>query len=120
MLTMRELAPVDAEDTAGPLVTVTDGAQTMRYRTVAAHFEDTTTFFPMLGEYEVWQLINLTGDTHPIHLHLDPFQILSRRADQLRDPGRRHRGPSTSPPRSRSSATPTTTSTTPSTTTSAG
>jgi len=42
----------------------------------AAHFEDTTTFFPMLGEYEVWQLINLTGDTHPIHLHLDPFQIL--------------------------------------------
>ena len=80
MLTMRELAPVDADDTAGPLVTVTDGARTTRYRTVAAHFEDTTTFFPMLDEYEVWQLINLTGDTHPIHLHLDPFQILSRRA----------------------------------------
>ena len=80
MLTMRELASVDAEDTAGPGVTVTDGAQTMRYRTVAAHFEDTTTFFPMLGEYELWQLINLTGDTHPIHLHLDPFQIVSRRA----------------------------------------
>src|SRR5206468_2272382 len=34
---------------------------------------------PELGEYEVWQLINLTGDTHPIHLHLDPFQILARR-----------------------------------------
>jgi spore coat protein A len=33
----------------------------------------------MLGEREVWQLINLTEDTHPIHLHLDPFQILSRR-----------------------------------------
>jgi FtsP/CotA-like multicopper oxidase with cupredoxin domain len=80
MLTMRELAPVDAEDTAGPGVTVTDGAETMRYRTVAAHFEDTTTFFPMLGEYELWQLINLTEDTHPIHLHLDPFQIVSRRA----------------------------------------
>jgi FtsP/CotA-like multicopper oxidase with cupredoxin domain len=28
----------------------------------------------------VWQLINLTEDTHPIHLHLDPFQILTRRA----------------------------------------
>ena len=25
-------------------------------------------------------LINLTGDTHPIHLHLDPFQILARQA----------------------------------------
>jgi FtsP/CotA-like multicopper oxidase with cupredoxin domain len=79
MLTMRELGPAaDADD--GPLVTVSDGGETTRYRVVAAHFEDTTTFFPMLGEYEVWQLINLTGDTHPIHLHLDPFQILARRA----------------------------------------
>ena len=65
--------------TSGPLVTVSDGDETTRYRVVAAHFEDTTTFFPMLGQYEVWQLINLTGDTHPIHLHLDPFQILARR-----------------------------------------
>ncbi|HEU5213225.1 MAG TPA: multicopper oxidase domain-containing protein [Gaiellaceae bacterium] len=79
MLTMRELAPV-AEDDEGPLVTVADGGQTTRYRVVAAHFEDATTFFPMLDEYEVWQLINLTGDTHPIHVHLDPFQILARHA----------------------------------------
>jgi len=79
MLTMRELEHV-ADDREGPLVTVRDGEQTTRYRSVAAHFEDTTTFFPMLGRYEVWQLVNLTGDTHPIHLHLDPFQILSRRA----------------------------------------
>ena len=49
-------------------------------RTVATRFEDTTTFFPMLHRPEIWRLINLTGDTHPIHLHLDPFQLLSRRA----------------------------------------
>jgi o-aminophenol oxidase len=79
MLTMRELEKV-GDDQTGSLVTVRDGDQTVRYRSVAAHFEDTTTFFPMLGMYEVWQLVNLTGDTHPIHLHLDPFQILSRRA----------------------------------------
>jgi FtsP/CotA-like multicopper oxidase with cupredoxin domain len=79
MLTMRELENVGDGQT-GPLVTVRDGEQIVRYRCVAAHFEDTTTFFPMLGRYEVWQLLNLTGDTHPIHLHLDPFQILSRRA----------------------------------------
>jgi len=78
MLTMRELAIAEDGET-GPLVTVSEGATTTRYRAVAAHFEDATTFFPMLGHYEVWQLINLTGDTHPIHLHLDPFQILSRR-----------------------------------------
>ena len=78
MLTMRELAPATDSDTSG-LLTVTHEGLTTRYHAVAAHFEDVTTFFPMLGEYEVWQLINLTGDTHPIHVHLDPFQILSRR-----------------------------------------
>src|SRR5258706_4342292 len=78
MLTMRELARVEDSDSTG-LLTVTHDDMTTRYRAVAAHFEDVTTFFPVLGDYEVWQLINLTGDTHPIHVHLDPFQILSRR-----------------------------------------
>jgi len=77
MLTLRELAPAD-DDHSGPVVTITDGDGTIRYRVVAAQFEDTTTFFPMLDEYEVWKIVNLTGDTHPIHLHLDPFQILAR------------------------------------------
>lgn len=78
MLTMRELRLVEDDDT-GPLITITDGERITRYRAVAAHFEDATTFFPVLGQDEVWQLINLTGDTHPIHVHLDPFQILARR-----------------------------------------
>jgi FtsP/CotA-like multicopper oxidase with cupredoxin domain len=77
MLTMRELALTDVYH-AGPVVTLTEGDRTIRYRVVAAHFQDATTFFPVLGEYEVWQLINLTADTHPIHVHLDPFQILAR------------------------------------------
>ena len=77
LLTMRELRIVE-DDHAGPLVTVTTSERITRYRAVAAHFEDVTTFFPMLGQFEVWQLINLTGDTHPIHVHLDPFQILAR------------------------------------------
>ena len=85
MLTMRELEEV-GDDAMGPLVIVRDGEETVGYRSVAAHFEDTTTFFPILGMYEVWQLVNLTGDTHPIHLHLDPFQILSRRAIRFEIP----------------------------------
>jgi o-aminophenol oxidase len=79
MLTMRELGPAE-QDATGALVTISDGDETSSHRVVAAHFEDGTTFFPMLGQYEVWRLINLTGDTHPIHLHLDPFQILARHA----------------------------------------
>jgi spore coat protein A, manganese oxidase len=34
---------------------------------------------PLLGSTEIWELVNLTDDTHPIHLHLVRFQILDRR-----------------------------------------
>lgn len=32
------------------------------------------------GVTEIWEIINLTGDTHPIHFHLVNVQILSRQA----------------------------------------
>jgi FtsP/CotA-like multicopper oxidase with cupredoxin domain len=51
MLTMRELVIAD-DDHTGPVVTVTDDEQTTRYRAAAAHFEDATTFFPVLDRYE--------------------------------------------------------------------
>jgi spore coat protein A len=34
---------------------------------------------PLLGTTEIWEIVNLTDDTHPIHLHLVRFQILDRR-----------------------------------------
>ncbi len=34
---------------------------------------------PVIDTVEIWNLINLTDDTHPIHLHLVRFQILDRR-----------------------------------------
>ncbi|HVT93534.1 MAG TPA: multicopper oxidase domain-containing protein [Bryobacteraceae bacterium] len=34
---------------------------------------------PVLGSTEIWELVNLTGDTHPIHLHMVRFQVLDRR-----------------------------------------
>ena len=34
---------------------------------------------PVLDTTEIWELVNLTDDTHPIHLHLVRFQILDRR-----------------------------------------
>ncbi|HEY0341103.1 MAG TPA: multicopper oxidase, partial [Steroidobacteraceae bacterium] len=33
---------------------------------------------PVLGSTEIWEFVNLTEDTHPIHLHLVRFQVLSR------------------------------------------
>lgn len=40
----------------------------------------TTTFFetPEEGTTEVWEIVNLTADAHPIHLHLVEFQLVNR------------------------------------------
>ncbi len=81
MLTMREL--VDEPDAEEPFLELVepqpDGTERVtRWRTVATRFEDATTFFPVLHRPELWRLINLTADTHPVHLHLDAFQVLDR------------------------------------------
>jgi spore coat protein A len=34
---------------------------------------------PVLDTTEIWELVNLTEDVHPIHLHMVRFQILDRR-----------------------------------------
>ena len=33
---------------------------------------------PQVGSTEVWEVANLTGDAHPIHIHLIQFQVVSR------------------------------------------
>ncbi|MFZ3062858.1 MAG: multicopper oxidase domain-containing protein [Actinomycetota bacterium] len=33
---------------------------------------------PKVGDTEVWQFINITGDAHPMHTHLVMFQVLNR------------------------------------------
>jgi spore coat protein A len=35
---------------------------------------------PVLNTTEIWELVNLTEDVHPIHLHLVRFQVLDRRS----------------------------------------
>jgi FtsP/CotA-like multicopper oxidase with cupredoxin domain len=89
MLTMRELMLDPAAEE--PFITLVepgdDGSERLtRWRTVATRFEDATTFFPMLHEPEIWRLINLTADTHPIHLHLDAFQVLDRHPTVVEQP----------------------------------
>lgn len=41
-------------------------------------WSDPITEKPRLGDVEIWSLINITNNTHPIHLHLIRFQILDR------------------------------------------
>ena len=43
------------------------------------HWHDPVTEDPKLDSTEIWELINTTEDSHPIHLHLVKFQLLDRR-----------------------------------------
>jgi len=38
------------------------------------------TEMPQVGSTEVWEIVNLTADAHPIHLHLVQFQLINRQA----------------------------------------
>jgi o-aminophenol oxidase len=89
MLTLRELV-ADAT-TAEPVITIVepgaDGQESItRWRTVATRFEDRATFFPMLHRAEIWRFVNLTQDTHPMHVHLDHFQVLDRHPATIEQP----------------------------------
>lgn len=44
-----------------------------------AHWSMPVTENPALNSVEIWNLMNFTDDSHPIHLHLVRFQILDRR-----------------------------------------
>jgi spore coat protein A len=43
-------------------------------------WSDPVTETPRAGSTEIWNIFNLTGDAHPIHVHLVEFQVLSRQA----------------------------------------
>jgi spore coat protein A len=38
---------------------------------------------PRQGSTEIWEIANITGDAHPLHIHLAQFQVLSRRVFDL-------------------------------------
>jgi spore coat protein A len=54
-----------------------------------------TTENPALGDTEVWEIYNATGDAHPVHLHLVHFEVLGRQeftADVIDQPVVQHNG----------------------------
>ena len=44
------------------------------------HWRSVISEMPRVGSTEDWEIVNLTADTHPIHLHLVQFQLASRQA----------------------------------------
>ncbi len=55
------------------------------------HWNDDVVTKPQLGTTEVWELVNHTGDAHPIHLHLVDFQVIGR-GDGTQPPEQNERG----------------------------
>jgi spore coat protein A len=55
---------------------IVDGAE---YVVVAERFQDPVSYMVKYGTTEKWRFINLTADTHPMHMHLVQFQGVSRR-----------------------------------------
>jgi len=43
------------------------------------HWHEPVSEQPRLNSTEIWEFVNLTEDTHPMHLHLVRFQVLDRR-----------------------------------------
>lgn len=65
---IRPLTLVHREDKYGRPIMLLDDLR----------WDDPITEKPELGSIEIWSLINISDDTHPIHLHLIQFQILDR------------------------------------------
>jgi len=57
----------------------------------------TPTETPSAGAVEVWQIMNLTGDTHPIHFHLVNVQLIQRQPFTGDPSGWSYAGPPTPP-----------------------
>ena len=50
---------------------------------------------PNVGDTEIWEFYNSTGDAHPIHVHLVHFEVLNRQAftaDVVEQPVGQHNG----------------------------
>lgn len=81
---VRDLTLNEEFDDYGRLIqklgtNVQNGLNNQGLPTWAMGFMDPTTENPRNGDLEVWNIANLTGDTHPIHFHLVNVQVLSRR-----------------------------------------
>lgn len=63
------------------LVNNTDMPGTARPDFTPVTLRGITTYYSELpgeGETEIWEIVNLTADAHPIHLHLVQFQLMNR------------------------------------------
>jgi len=72
--TLEELTPDVKKKRTVTLTSGPDGAYLMDGQT----FHGSVTEKPRIGTTEDWDIVNISGDDHPMHLHLVQFRVLSK------------------------------------------
>jgi len=62
-----------------------EGGEPIRSEIDGLRFDDPVNIQVPAGDVEDWLLINVSADTHPIHLHLPQFEVVSRRPFDVAD-----------------------------------
>jgi spore coat protein A len=96
----RKVALFEGQDEHGRLQPLLGTAEptfdvTGELVTGAIAWASPTTENPGLGDTEIWEIYNATGDAHPVHLHLVHFDVLGRQefaADVFDQPVEQHNG----------------------------
>lgn len=76
----RQLVLKEFATEAGPVEVLLNNTQWdgLDSPNIGAAFPDGVTERPRVGSTELWEIINVTEDAHPIHTHLVQFQIVNR------------------------------------------
>jgi FtsP/CotA-like multicopper oxidase with cupredoxin domain len=75
---VREVALFEGKDEFGRLQPLLGTKVGDDWKAIAWHSPTTET--PVLGETEIWDIYNFTGDAHPVHLHLVNFEVKGRKS----------------------------------------
>jgi FtsP/CotA-like multicopper oxidase with cupredoxin domain len=77
---VRQLTLKEVPGPGGPLEVLVNNTKWdgRKSPSIAAEFSDGISELPRVGSTELWEIINLTVDAHPMHTHLAQFQILDR------------------------------------------
>jgi len=78
----RQLVLKEFQGPGGPLEVMINNSDFdgTKNPSISVDFRDGVSELPRIGSTELWEIINLTADAHPIHTHLVQSQILSREA----------------------------------------
>ena len=75
----RQLTLNEVIGPGGPLELVLNNT---KYNRVITGFTTRASEQPAVGDTELWEIINITADAHPMHTHLASFQLVNRQAFQ--------------------------------------